>query len=96
MSSCQVEGELKVGGRIRLDGQALQGVQPLLDLLHGKTPVSYSREQGVARLQVPELRCQCPVLHESVQYSVRTRLVLIVEEPRHYYRGIDHQSAHRR
>ena len=90
-NSCQVEGELKVGVCIHSDGQALWGIKSFLHSAHGKAPTPLSHEQGVARLQVPRLRCQCPLLHGLVWRLVRPRLVLVVEEPRHHNRCIDRQ-----
>ena len=60
MGSCQVEGRLKVGFLISSDDQALQGVETLLDVPRRKAPAPLSREQGVTRLQVPELRHSAP------------------------------------
>ena len=64
MGSCQVEGGLKVRVRIRSDGQALQGIQSLLDPTCRKTPASLRDQQRVPGLQMPQVRHNRSILSE--------------------------------
>ena len=65
MGSCQVEGGLEVGFLIRSNGQALQGIQPLLNPCRGKTPASLCDQQRIARFQMPQVWHQRPILFEA-------------------------------
>ena len=74
----QVEGGLEVGFVIRLEGDAVQAAQAFFDLSLRKSPAPLNGDQGVARLQMPELWHERHILCEAIEYPVRPWVVFIV------------------
>ena len=74
----QVEGGLEVGFVIGLEGDVVQGAQAFLDLSLGESPAPLNSNQGVARLQMPELWHERHILCEAIEYPIRPWVVFIV------------------
>ena len=77
-------------------GEFPQEAQAFFNFVHPDASPTFRTEQGAPYFQMPELRDERHVVLEVGQRSVRTRLVLVVEEPRYGDGRVEHECTHQR